>query len=229
MEWGSGGCMRKAFPFLLLAAISWGGYTYYHNHPSISKAQANELSQDQSQEAEAKPQLQDPDHVVTVVSPLEQLMDKATGAITTKEAPKRPWKPTASDYIKASPVGTSTAIVHRTFAVTSPAKFLFAVPPHAATPQLRGTYRSFIKDSGGESSDENADVDLLLMNDQQYADFLQGHPSDTIYSIDSSHAQDVSFGLPATLDHPAQYYLVFRNSSPSPGKKLVQADFRVDF
>lgn len=220
--------MRKVFPFLLLAAISWGGYTYYHNHPSISKAQANEPSKDQSQEAEAKPQLQDPDHVVTVVSPLEQLMDKSE-AMLNMDKPAPPRKPSPSDHIAASPVGTSSAIVHKTFAVTSSAKFLFQVPPHAANPQLRGTYRSFTKDAGGESSDENADVDLLLMNDQQYADFLQGHPADTIYSIDSSHAQDVSFGLPATLDHPAQYYLVFRNSSTGPGKKLVQADFHVDF
>jgi hypothetical protein len=35
--------------------------------------------------------------------------------------------------------------------------------------------------------------------------------------------------LPATLDRPAQYYLVFRNSTRAAGKKVVQADFRVDF
>jgi hypothetical protein len=39
----------------------------------------------------------------------------------------------------------------------------------------------------------------------------------------------VSFGLPATLDRPVQYYLVFRNSSSSAAKKVVQADFQVDF
>ena len=138
-------------------------------------------------------------------------------------------KPHALDHIAESPVGTSTAIVNRTFAVSAPAKFSFEVPPHAASPQLHGTFRSFLRQAGIQSSEEDADVDLLLMNSEQYADFLRGQPADTVYSVDSSHDQDVSFGLPATLDRPVQYYLVFRNSSSSAAKKLVQADFQVDF
>jgi hypothetical protein len=31
------------------------------------------------------------------------------------------------------------------------------------------------------------------------------------------------------MDKPVQYYLVFRNSSASAAKKVVQADFQVDF
>ena len=67
------------------------------------------------------------------------------------------------------------------------------------------------------------------MNDEQYADYLHGHSADVVYSVDSSHDRDVSLGLPATLDHPVRYYLVFRNNPSSPGKKVVQADFRIDF
>lgn len=119
--------------------------------------------------------------------------------------------------------------MRKTFSVVSAAKFPFEVPPHAASPQLKGSYRSFVQQSGGQSSDEGADMDLLLMNDQQYADFLHGGTPDVIYSVDSSHDQDVSFGLPATMNQPAQYYLVFRTSSHRPGKTEVQADFRVDF
>ncbi len=94
---------------------------------------------------------------------------------------------------------------------------------------MHGTYRSFVRDSGVQSGDENANVDLLLMTDQQYANFLRGYSTDVLYSVDSSHEQDVSFGLPTTFDHPAQYYLVFRSSSSTAVKRLVQADFRVDF
>jgi hypothetical protein len=43
-----------------------------------------------------------------------------------------------------------------------------------------------------------------------------------------SHDQEVNFGLPASQNHPAKFYLVFRNN-PSEGKKIVQADFTVDF
>ncbi len=228
--------MKKAFPWLLLAAASWGGYTYYR-HSSQPKAHPTEQSEGQSEDAEAKPQARGTGPLVTIVSPLDQLMDKTESLVMDKPAPPR--KPSPSDYIAPSPVGTSSAIVHKTFAVTSPANFPFEVPPHAANPQLHGTYRSFAKDSrvqssgvqsrGVQSSDGDADVNLLLMNAGQYADFLRGHPADTVYSVDSSHKQDVSFGLPATLDRPMQYYLVFRNSSNGPGKKVVQADFRVDF
>jgi hypothetical protein len=218
--------MKKVFPLLLLAAACFGGYSYYRNHLSLTKAQAAEAPQETA--PEPKPDVQDPNHLVTMVSPIEQLLNQ-NGGPAAKEEPKRPWKPTASDYIKESPVGTSSAIVNKTFAVTSPAKFAFQVPPHATNPQLVGSYRSFVKTSGVQSSDGDADVDLLLMTDQQYGDFLQGNSADVVYSVDSSHEQDVSFGLPATMDRPVQYYLVFRNSSRGAGKKVVQADFRVDF
>lgn len=202
---------------------------YYQNHPP----QLEGWTSGRFQAAETKPAAPDSGPMPAIVSPLQALMEKAAVPPTTQtemeEEPARPWKPHPSDHVALSPVGTSTAIVHKTFAVTSTAKFSFEVPPHAASPQLRGTYHSFAKPSGAQSGDENGDVDLLLINEQQYADFLNGNPADVVYSVDSSHDQDVSLGLPATLDQPVRYYLVFRNSSARAGKKVVQADFRVDF
>jgi hypothetical protein len=217
--------MKKVIPWLLLAAACWGGYSYYKNRSSQPQVEAA----DEPQEEEAKPDPQaGPIQPNTIVSPLETLMEKGSSLHKTS-APAPPRKLTPSDHIAPSPVGTSTAIVHKTFAVTSSAKFSFQVPPHAASPQLRGSYRSFAQQAGVQSSDESADIDLLLMNDQQYADFLNGGTPDVVYSVDSSHDQDVSFGLPATMSQPAQYYLVFRNSSSRAGKKVIEADFHVDF
>jgi hypothetical protein len=219
--------MKKLFVFLLLGAIAWGGYTYYRNRSAQPKVQAADESQP-SQESEAQSQPLDPNQPPVVVSPLKAFMEKANPFHKTPEpVPAR--APSSSDHIAPSPVGTSTAIVQKTFSVISAAKFPFTVPPHAASPQLKGSYRSFVQQSGGQSGDEGADMDLFLMNDQQYADFLHGGTPDVIYSVDSSHDQDVSFGLPATMNQPAQYYLVFRTSSHRPGKTTVQADFRVDF
>ena len=203
--------MKKLFVFLLLAAFAWGGLSYYRNRSSQTKVQAAEESQFQEAEAQPQPQPQDPIQPPTVVSPLKSFMEKVNPFHKTPEPAPTP------------------AIVRKTFSVVSAAKFPFEVPPHAASPQLKGSYRSFVQQSGGQSSDEGADMDLLLMNDQQYADFLHGGTPDVIYSVDSSHDQDVSFGLPATMNQPAQYYLVFRTSSHRPGKTEVQADFRVDF
>jgi hypothetical protein len=209
---------------MLVGVALVAGCTYYQKHSSQLKNWATGRPQDQ----DTSPAAPDPVPTTAIVSPLEALMDKASTS-QTEEEPRRPWKAHPNDHIAPSPVGTSTVVVHKTFAVTSTAKFLFEVPPHAASPQFHGTYHSYAKVSGIQSGDEDGDVDLLLMNDQQYADFLHGNPADVVYSIDSSHDQDVSFGLPATMDRPVQYYLVFRNSSSSAGKRVIQADFRVDF
>jgi hypothetical protein len=202
---------------------------YYQNHPPQLKAWTAE----KLQAVAAKPAVPDQAPVTTMVSPLQVLMDTATAPQTAgtegKEEPARPWKPHPSDHVAPSPVGTSTTIVNKAFAVTSTAKFVFEVPAHAASPQLHGTYHSSAKNSAAQSGEENGDIDLLLINEQQYADFLNGNPADVVYSVDSSHDQDVSLGLPATLDKPVRYYLVFRNSSSRAGKKVVQADFQVDF
>ena len=213
--------MLKGLACLLMGAALVGGYSYYHNRLS-----ARAQTADQVPEPEAKPDAQD-SKTAAVVGALAQWMQNQKQEQAPEE--RRVVKPHALDHIAESPVGTNAVIVSKTFAVSAPAKFSFEIPPHAASPQLHGTFRSFVRQAGIQSSDESADVDLLLMNGEQYADFLRGQPADTVYSVDSSHDQDVSFGLPSTLDRPAQYYLVFRNSTSSAPKKLVQADFKVDF
>jgi hypothetical protein len=222
--------MRKAFAVLLLAASFWASYSYYQKHLSKKKRLAADTSQDDSQlsqESVAESETPNAAHAVSVTGALADWMQNRDSSQTANEAAPR--KPHPSDHIAPSPVGTSNAIVRKTFAVASTTNFLFEVPPHAASPQLHGTYRSCVRNSGVQSSDDGADVDLLLMNDQQFADYTHGRDADVVYSVDSSHEQDVSFLLPATLDRPVQYYLVFRNSTRNAGKKVVQADFRVDF
>jgi hypothetical protein len=218
---------------LLLMSIGLlGGVVYYRNQSAQTR-----LHGEQSQDEEAKPEAgfqdQAKDKMVKVAGPLVELLDKSqSDEANAEDRPTKPVplrKPNPRDLIAPSPVGTSTAIVHKTFTVSSAANFSFQVPPHAASPQLRGSYHSFVPASRDQSNDDPGNVDLLLMNDEQYADYLNDHSADVVYSVDSSHDQDVSLGLPATLDRPAQYYLVFRNSSGSRGRKIVQADFHVDF
>jgi hypothetical protein len=134
----------------------------------------------------------------------------------------------ASDHVSGdSPVGTSSGVLHQTFGVTKAVSLAFEVPPHASTPQLRGTYHSFVKKADGASSD--AEVEFLLLNERQYADLVTGHGGEAVFSAEDADSQEVNTSLPPTMDKPAKYYLVFRNNSPSAGKKFVQADFRVDF
>jgi hypothetical protein len=218
--------MKKMFAALLVAACCWGAYSYYHNRTSPPKSDSAEVQDPPSgADADAKPDPQK-SAFLKMEEPLAEFINDIN---PFEKKDTRVHKPNPADHVAPSPQGTSSAIVHKTFAVGSAAKFLFQVPPHAASPQLHGTYHSFVQGSDAQSSDDRGDIDLLLMNDQQYADFAQGHLGDAVYAVDSSHEQDVSFGLPATLDRPAQYYLVFRNSDSRTGKKVVQADFRIDF
>jgi hypothetical protein len=218
---------------LLLMSIGLlGGIVYYRNQSAQARLHA-----DQSQDEETKPkanfQDQAKDKMIKVAGPLAELFDKSqSDEANAQDKPQKPVplrKPHPSDLIAPSPVGTTTAIVHKTFSVSPASNFAFQVPAHAASPQLRGSYHSFVPASRDQLNDDAGDVDLLLMNDEQYAGYLHGQPADVVYSVDSSHDQDVSLGLPATLDRPAQYYLVFRNTSGSRGRKAVKADFWIDF
>jgi hypothetical protein len=144
-------------------------------------------------------------------------------------------KPVASDHVTDdSPVGTGMALLHKTFNVAGIVNLPFDLPAHASTPQLRGTYRSFLSQAGLQHAsehpdDHSADVEFLVMNEQQYNDLLNGRPGDALFSADDASNGEVNFTLPPTFGQTAKYYLVFRNGSQGKGKRVVQADFRVDF
>ena len=128
-----------------------------------------------------------------------------------------------------SPVGTSRDLLHQMFGVAKVVQLAFEVPANASNPQLRGTYQSFVKHGGALSSETEADVEFLVLNAKQYDDFLSGRPGEAVFSAEDAHSQEVNTSLPPTLDEPAKYYLNFRNNSRTPGKKMVQADFHIDF
>ena len=67
------------------------------------------------------------------------------------------------------------------------------------------------------------------MNQQQCTDFLRGRRADVVYFVESSHSQQVDIELAPTYDKAAPYCLVFRNRTTGTPKKVVQADFSVDY
>lgn len=133
----------------------------------------------------------------------------------------------STDRVGPSPLGTSQNILHKTFSVRTSATFPFEIPPHASTPHLHGQYKSFLKESG--QSGGRANVDFLILNEDQYADFIHRQSGETVFATEASHDQEVEVGLPASQERPLKFFLVFRNSSGEKTTKLVQADFTVDF
>jgi hypothetical protein len=222
-SWGEEAEVQKWIAPLLLCAALAGGYSYWRNHLRSANADATE----QAQEVEAKPAAQDGDPAVKVVGPLAELMDKAE-TLNPLHKPD-PVKPHASRYIGQSAVGTSNVILHKTFALKASVNFPFEVPAYAFRPQLHGRYRSFVKEVGIQDDEDIANVDLLILNEAQYSDFVRGGGSEAVFSADASHDQNVNFGLPPTQDHSQKYYLVFQNTPGGASRKLVQADFTVDF
>ncbi|MGB0011511.1 MAG: hypothetical protein WBQ03_07885 [Candidatus Sulfotelmatobacter sp.] len=132
------------------------------------------------------------------------------------------------DRVAATPSGSQT-ILHKTFSITATASFPFEIPAHAAMPHLHGNYKYFVKQISADANDDSANVDFLILKEDQYADFMHGHTGEALFSADASHDQDVDFSLPASQDQPQKYYLIFRNSPGGPARKIVQADFTVDF
>jgi hypothetical protein len=101
----------------------------------------------------------------------------------------------------------------------------FEVPAHAASPRLRGTFQSSATPGGGAA----APVEVLVLSDEQYSQFVNKRAGDAIFDAEDAPAADVNASLPPTFNQPAQYHLIFRNNSRVEGKKFVKADFRMEF
>jgi len=121
-------------------------------------------------------------------------------------------------------------VVHGVFSLSKYEQFAIVVPPHQSFPRLHGDFRSFTKRRDPDSSsDQTADVSLMLLNEQEFNDFLQGRPGGTTYELTPAHDQTVDWQVPHTLDQSQQYHLVFSNSGGGPKTKFVKADFTISF
>jgi hypothetical protein len=145
-----------------------------------------------------------------------------------KQPPSAPEQTPWESHIALSPAGTNQTVLQKTFSLTTSASFPFEIPPHAVRPHLHGIFESFARDARGQS-DEAANLDFLVLTQDQYDDFSHGRPGEALFSAEASHNQAINFDLPASLDHSVKYYLVFRSSTDSGPKKVVEANFRVDF
>ncbi len=147
-------------------------------------------------------------------------------ACTKQPPPVNPAIP--SDHVANSPVGTTQTILQKTFNLKNSAVFPFEVPAHAMQPHLHGIFESFVGREHG-TSDETANISFLILNEEQNAAFDSNRPSEAVFSVEDSHNQAVNYDLPASMNKPVKYYLVFRNAEGSKSSKVVEADFRVDF
>lgn len=190
----------------------------------------------QSHDAQAAAEAQ---QLVTITGPLAQWTQN--GKPETQGNREKPesaaeervvYKPHPSDHIVHSELSSKGVAVHQTLAVATDQTVSFEIPPHVMSPHLHGSYRSFLRQSGvrqagTQTGDATANVDFQLMNGEQYTDLAGGRPPSALFTVEGSHEQVVNFDLPPTMELPAKYYLVFHSSDRA--KKIVEADFKVDF
>jgi hypothetical protein len=217
---------------VLILFLGYSGWMHLRHSADSVEIQAEPIKEQVRKAASAAstrstyPDRQPADEPVTVVGPLAKFMShKDSDEVETIQANHQP---AASDHVGGSVVGTSNNVLRQTFAVTNTVDLPFEVPAHAYSPQLHGSFRSFIQ-AGGAPTTAPGDVEFLLLNDQQYSDLLAGHPGDALFSADAAHDQQVNANLPPTLNSPVKYHLIFRNAAPKTGKRVVKAEFQIDF
>lgn len=141
-----------------------------------------------------------------------------------EEAPKPFDRPV--DYRSEAPKD----LLHTVFPVDKYAQFAFVVPPHQGNARLHGDFQSFTKRSSPDStSSKAADVDLMLLNEKEFDEFLHGRLESATYELDPAHNQLVDWKVPASFDEPQQYHLVFSNPGGGTMTKFVKANFTVSF
>lgn len=116
--------------------------------------------------------------------------------------------------------------LHRRFSVKTFEFFEFEIPPNAIRPELEGTFQSVATQG---NPDGGLSVELLLMNDHEFARFLNHRPVTASSSLPPSSGGEIYWKLKAPADRPQRYYLLFRNSSDGQGASIVDADFTASF
>jgi hypothetical protein len=211
-----------------------GSYAWIHARHMAVPANAYSAADSQPKYAEQEQAAQ----MVTVSGPLADYVSHKKPTVETLQpivyGTSHPASggPSILDHASdESPVGTSTALLDKTFHVVDLVDLPFDLPAHASTPQLRGTYRSFLshRDEAAASDEHAADVEFLLLNERQYADLINGRSEDALFSADATSNGEVDITMPPTFAQSRKYYLVFRNATHGSSAKAVQADFRIDF
>lgn len=234
------GWMVTTFILILISSYMW---THREHVAEAVAAPAAPVVTQGTPTDQTYDEVRDAQHAVTLAGPLANYMARqkpsdietldpikaAQPAQPVRTAAPEMHRTGAPPRVADSPVGTSRDLLHQMFGVAKVVQLAFEVPANASNPQLRGTYQSFVKHGGALSSETEADIEFLVLTAKQYDDFLSGRPGEAVFSAEDAHSQEVNTSLPPTLDEPAKYYLIFRNNSRTPGKKMVQADFHIDF
>lgn len=233
--------MKTLFGLLVVSFVLMLGGSYAWRHMRHTALKTITVSAPAPQQEQEDPpsyaEEQEARGVVTIHGPLMDYVARSQEpqVETPQDAPPTPKVSRAASksvaggsVTRGTVAGGTFTILQQTFQVRKVVQVPFEVPARSASPRLYGNYHSSLK-QGTQASDTDADVEFLVLNDQQFRAFLNGSSGETTFSADDAHDQQVNVSLPPTFDKSAQYHLIFRNNSKTARSKTVQADFRIDF
>jgi hypothetical protein len=227
--------MRSALGWLgtFLILIVMSAYTWMHvrvEADSVDFVSARDLAKPaQSAEKKSQDTRDDASQPVTMAGPLADYMKHQQDRSKPDEIESIGYHPAGSGHVGGRMVSSGTTILQKTFEVTGTVELPFSLPAHACDPQLHGSFRSYLEGGKLESNPSKADIEFLVLNDEEYTNLLGGRPSDALFSAEAAHNQEVNTRLPPTFDKPVTFHLVFRNDVRGAPKKLVETDLRVDY
>jgi hypothetical protein len=152
-------------------------------------------------------------------------------ALACNRGPAKEINPdTDLDRVSQGPKLPPQRVTHGLTKLDKNQKLAFEVPPHQLTPKLTGSFSSFVQGAGGARiSDDSANVELMVMTEDQYEAYTQHRSAESLYAIDPSHDHGVSISLPATQETGAHYFAVFRRDAEGKAPIWVNADLSVVF
>ncbi len=159
---------------------------------------------------------------LTVVGPLANAIEPVENAPDAGQNATPPTPPTAFDHVER-PATSKPLGFHSSFLVKTYRFFEFVVPAHTSSPRFQGTFKSFYADRGKGG----ATVGALLLDEQQFGEFVHGDSGTAVLSTESSAAGSIDVALNSTVFESKKYYLVFR--SPDRRNRLVSAEFTATF
>ncbi len=139
-------------------------------------------------------------------------------------------KPEETTPMARSVVPPEQHVVQKTFTVQKYESFEMTVPPHCLHPRLHGNFKSYhFGEQGNRLNDEAANIDVLLLDEQQFNDFSHAPLDEAARSAQNTHDQQIDWALPSSFDTPRKFFLVFNNATGKPKTKLVDADLTLSF
>lgn len=217
---------RLVGPVLLVCSIILSYEIGSHMHRSSNPAKApTKLETTKTEPAQTDEYMGQ----VKVVGPLANWMsDAETGSdVVTPEEPAAPhYQASGRDRVIRRPTPAPQNFVHTTFAVKKYMAFEILIPPGTVSAYLTGNFESFTKPAGER---QPADVELLLLDEPGFNDFIHGSGGSPIYNVEPSPAHSLKWLLNSDYQRVKKYYFVFNNPARRLEVPSVKANFTVQF